>query len=78
MASSQTSEITIPILPCHSINEMLEFYRVLGFEVTYQQSKPNTYAVVCRGDIELHFFSMRGYEPANSYSTCYVRVPDTA
>jgi hypothetical protein len=76
MTSSQTSEITIPILPCRSINEMLEFYRALGFEVTYQQSKPNTYAVVCRGGIELHFFSMREYEPANSYSTCYIRVSD--
>ncbi len=71
-----TKEITIPILPCRSINETVEFYRALGFEVTYQQSKPNTYAVVCRGGIELHFFSMRGYDPASSYSTCYVRVPD--
>ena len=43
MESSQAKEITIPILPCRSINEMLEFYRALGFEVIYQQSKPNTY-----------------------------------
>jgi hypothetical protein len=70
------TEITIPLLPCHAINPMLEFYRLLGFEVTYQQSKPNNYAVVQRGGIELHFFSMRDYLPANSYSTCYVRVPD--
>jgi hypothetical protein len=69
-------EITIPLLPCHAINETLEFYRAVGFEVTYQQSRPNNYAVVRRGGIELHFFSMRGYEPANSYSTCYVRVSD--
>ncbi|BCM90071.1 hypothetical protein IAD21_01922 [Abditibacteriota bacterium] len=53
---------------------MLDFYPALGFEVTYQQSKPNNYAVVRRGGIELHFFSMRDYVPANSYSTCYVRV----
>lgn len=70
------TEITIPLLPCHAINPMLEFYRLLGFEVTYQQSKPNSYAVVKRGGIELHFFSMREYVPANSYSTCYVRVGD--
>lgn len=70
------TEITIPLLPCHAISPMLEFYRLLGFEVTYQQSKPNNYAVVKRGGIELHFFSMPQYEPANSYSTCYVRVPD--
>jgi catechol 2,3-dioxygenase-like lactoylglutathione lyase family enzyme len=71
-----TSEITIPLLPCRSIDEVLEFYRALGFEVTYQQSKPNNYAVVQRGGIELHFFSMREYEPATSYSTCYVRTRD--
>lgn len=69
-------EITIPILPCRSINDILEFYRALGFEVTYQQTKPNNYAVVCRGGIELHFFSMREFDPATSYSSCYVRVSD--
>lgn len=70
------NDVTIPILPCPSINDTLDFYRALGFEVTFQQAKPNNYAVVCRGTIELHFFSMRNYLPANSYSTCYVRVAD--
>jgi hypothetical protein len=70
------SEITIPLLPCRSIDEVLEFYRAIGFDVTYQQSRPNNYAVVQRGGIELHFFSMREYVPANSYSSCYVRVGD--
>ena len=32
------------------------------------------YASVQRGAIELHFFVMKGYEPADSYSTCYVLV----
>ncbi|MEP7191073.1 MAG: VOC family protein [Roseiflexaceae bacterium] len=71
-----TGEITIPLLPCRSINDLLEFYRALGFEVTYQQAKPNNYAVVCRDGIELHFFSMREFNPATSYSSCYVRVSD--
>jgi len=71
-----TGEITIPLLPCRAINDMLGFYRALGFEVTYEQAKPNNYAVVCRGGIELHFFSMREFDPATSYSSCYVRVPD--
>jgi hypothetical protein len=34
------------------------------------------YASVQRGAIELHFFVMKGYEPAESYSTCYVLVSD--
>ena len=70
------NEITIPILPCPSIDEMLTFYRALGFEVTYQQARPNTYAVVRREGIELQFFVLKGLDPAQSYSTCYVLVPD--
>lgn len=71
-----TSEYTIPLLPCRAINEMLEFYQALGFEVTYQQTRPNNYLAVQRGGIELHFFSMRDYQPADSYSTCYVVTTD--
>ena len=70
------NEVTVPLLPCHSINEVLAFYKALEFEVTYHQEKPNNYAVVQRDNIELHFFSMPQYIPANSYSTCYVRVTD--
>lgn len=72
------NEITIPILPTLSIDETLAFYVALGFEVTYRQARPNTYACVKFEDIELHFFTMKGYEPKNSYSTCYVGVPDLA
>lgn len=70
------NEITIPILPTRSIDETLAFYVALGFEVTYRQARPNTYACVKYEDIELHFFTMKGYEPKNSYSTCFVHVPD--
>lgn len=71
-----STETIIPALPCASIDETLAFYVVLGFEVTYQQTRPNTYACIKRGGIDLHFFSMRGYEPANSYSTCIVLTSD--
>lgn len=70
------NEITIPILPCRSINDTLEFYVALGFEITYQQTRPNTYACVRRGGIELHFFTLRDYDPAQSFSTCIVLTPD--
>jgi len=66
----------IPLLPCRSIDDQLAFYGALGFEVTYQQKSPNVYAAVQRGVIELHFFVMKGYEPSDSYSTCYVLVSD--
>jgi catechol 2,3-dioxygenase-like lactoylglutathione lyase family enzyme len=75
-AGGATTETTIPILPCRSMDETLGFYGALGFAVTYRQKRPNTYAVVRRGGIELHFFVLRGLDPASSYGTCYVRAAD--
>ena len=70
------TERTIPILPCRSIDDVLAFYEALGFEVTYRQERPNTYAIVRRGGIELQFFVLKALDPANSYSSCYVLVSD--
>jgi catechol 2,3-dioxygenase-like lactoylglutathione lyase family enzyme len=70
------TERTIPILPCRSIDDTIDFYQALGFEVTYRQERPNTYAVVRRGGIELQFFVLKALDPAQSYSTCYVLVAD--
>lgn len=76
-ASKVANEITVPLLPCRSIDEMVEFYGMLGFAKTYYQVKPNPYVALRREDINLHFFSMPGYEPKDSYSTCLVVVEDT-
>ncbi|MFD7065808.1 bleomycin resistance protein [Streptomyces sp. NPDC059913] len=70
------AETTVPILPCRTLQPVLDFYTALGFEVTFQQKSPNPYAVVKRGGIELHFFGMKRYEPTESYSTCCVRTDD--
>ena len=59
-----------------SIDQNLAFYRALGFAVTFQQRRPNPYAVVERGGITLHFFSMKAYDPAQSCSTCYIGTTD--
>ncbi|CAL9422554.1 bleomycin resistance protein [Streptomyces sp. enrichment culture] len=69
-------EQTVPILPCRDLRPVLDFYTALGFEVTFRQLSPNPYAVVRRGGVQLHFFAMRRYEPAASYSTCLVRTDD--
>ncbi|MFF3346447.1 VOC family protein [Streptomyces sp. NPDC002779] len=69
-------EKTIPILPCRTLPPVLDFYTALGFEVTFQQRSPNPYAVVERGGIQLQFFGMKQYDPANSFSTCYVLTGD--
>lgn len=73
---SGVSETTIPILPCRTIQPVLDFYLALGFEVTFQQRSPNPYAAVERGGIQLQFFAMKEYDPAGSYSTCYVGTDD--
>ncbi|MFE6778152.1 bleomycin resistance protein [Streptomyces sp. NPDC057702] len=66
------TETTTPVFPCPSIPETLAFYRALGFEVTFEQTRPNPYAVVERGAIALHFFGTRRYDPATSSSTCLI------
>ncbi|GIJ45725.1 hypothetical protein Val02_26110 [Virgisporangium aliadipatigenens] len=70
------AETMIPILPCTSIDETLEFYGALGFDTTYRQERPNTYAVVQRGGMVLHLFVMKGLDPESSFSTCYVETTD--
>ena len=72
IGSGARTEVTIPILPCRSIDETLDFCRALGFEATYKQKRPNTYAVVGRGGIQLQFFVLRALDPSSSYGTCYV------
>ncbi|KDN17751.1 VOC family protein [Amycolatopsis rifamycinica] len=72
------NELTIPLLPCPSIDEIASFYEMLGFEITYRQTRPNPHVAVRREDINLHFFGMDGYDPAQSYSTCLVIVDDTS
>ncbi|QMV42351.1 bleomycin resistance protein [Cohnella cholangitidis] len=74
--STERNGIAIPIFPCRSIDEQLDFYQALGFEVTYRQAKPNLYACVRHRVAELHFFVLKQLEPTNSYSMCYVSVPD--
>lgn len=69
-------EITIPLLPCGSIDDIAGFYRVLGFDVTYRQTRPNPYTVVRRENIELHFFVLPNFDPEQSYGSCLVYVPD--
>src|SRR5690606_38733200 len=70
------TERMIPLLPCGSIREMLGFYMDLGFTVTYQQKAPNVYAAVRRGEIELHFYVMKGHDSARNHCSCIVLVDD--
>jgi hypothetical protein len=71
------TETVIPALPCPDLGELLRFYTALGFDTIYRQQRPNPYAAVRRGGIELHFFAVSGFDPAASMHTVIVLVPDT-
>ncbi len=71
------NEVTVPLLPCASIDDITAFYEVLGFHTTYQQRKPNPAVGLQREDLQLQFFEMPGFDPAQSYGSCIVLCPDT-
>jgi hypothetical protein len=53
----------------------LRFYEALGFEGELL-GVDDSYAILTRGDIELHFFPHPDLVPAECYAGCYVRVAD--
>jgi hypothetical protein len=71
------NEITVPLLPCRDIDEMVEFYGILGFTQTYYQALPNPYVALKREDINLHFFGIPDFKPEDSYGSCLVIVRST-
>ena len=70
----QQSETAIPILPSRSLRDTLAFYRQLGFDGEIHDF--GGYAIIRRGDVELHFFTHRELCPAESSAMCYIRVSD--
>jgi len=70
------NERTYPCLPCAELDESIAFYESLGFKKTYRQVRPNPYAVVALEEIQIHLFGMDGFDPAESYGSVIVAVPD--
>jgi catechol 2,3-dioxygenase-like lactoylglutathione lyase family enzyme len=70
------NERMFPCLPCPDIDQAISFYEALGFRRTYRQLKPNPYAVVALEDMAVHLFGMENFNPADSYATAIVLVPD--
>jgi|GEM_PF-6762848 len=67
-------ETLIPVFPCKSLQAMLDFYRTLGFEVTYQQEQPYIYASVSRDRVNLHFSKLTTF--ASKSAVCLIFVAD--
>lgn len=70
------NERTYPCLPCADVDVSVAFYESIGFTRTYRQVRPNPYAVVALEDIHFHLFGIDGFDPADSYGTAIVVVPD--
>jgi hypothetical protein len=71
----QDCEIAIPTLPSRSLTETLAFFRRLGFDGKIV-GDGDSYAILTRGTIELHFFRHSELRPAESCAGCYIRVLD--
>jgi catechol 2,3-dioxygenase-like lactoylglutathione lyase family enzyme len=68
-------DLAIPTLPSRSIEATVRFYKALGFEGGAHEFN-NAYAILRRGDVEIHFFKHPTLVPAESAAGCYVRVHD--
>lgn len=71
----KSSDLAIPILPSRSLPSTLGFYRRLGFEGEIL-GEGDSYAILTRGDLEVHFFLHAELVPAESWAGCYLRVAD--
>ncbi len=71
----QTQDVSIPILPSRSLPDTLAFYNRLGFEGKIL-GECDSYAILTRGTVEIHFFRHPDLRPAESHAGCYVRVAD--
>lgn len=66
----------IPLLPCPSIKDQVSFYETLGFKIVQIYTRPNPYAVVKYGTIEMHFYGSKKILPNENPQMCFLRVGD--
>ncbi|PWR08226.1 glyoxalase [Micromonospora acroterricola] len=76
----QPNETTVPLLHCVSPEETLAFWRALGFEVTYEQTKPYVYLAFQWSGFALHYGrAPSGVDPsAENTGGCLVMVDAVA
>jgi hypothetical protein len=70
-----STDLAIPILPSRSLPSTLAFYGRLGFKGEIL-GEGDAYAILTRGDLELHFFLHTALAPAESWVRSYLRVAD--
>ncbi|MDC0744094.1 glyoxalase [Polyangium mundeleinium] len=74
--ATERKETTIPLLPCVSPEDTLAFYQALGFQVTYEMTRPYLYLALRFRGFELHFGKApKGLDPKEESSGgCLVLV----
>ncbi|MEH1168250.1 glyoxalase [Micromonospora sp. CPCC 205539] len=76
----QPNETTVPLLHCVSPEETLAFWRALGFEVAYEQTKPYVYLAFSWSGFALHYAAApSGLDPSvEKTGGCLVMVDAVA
>jgi catechol 2,3-dioxygenase-like lactoylglutathione lyase family enzyme len=69
-------DIAIPILPARDLDQSVEFYLRLGFQLVGRAPAPEDYALLRRDGMELHLYGAPELDPATCYAACYLRVTD--
>ncbi|MEU4315650.1 glyoxalase [Nocardia sp. NPDC024068] len=71
-------DTAVPVLPVRDLAVTLDFYEVLGYTVTYRQTKPYIYGAVRAYDCDLHFTAAPDGGVAEGTTGCLVMVDDVA
>ena len=69
-------ERSYAVLMYADLDSTLDFYRALGFAVTFEQRRPYPCAVVALNDLQFHLAVIDGFDPAGSYGSVIITVPD--
>jgi hypothetical protein len=70
----RVAESAVPILPSRNLDETLEFYSRLGFELQGAPIEKYRYLIIGRGSIELQFWDAPEVDPLTTDASCYIRV----
>lgn len=71
----ERTDIAIPILPSRSLKRTLAFFERLGFTGEILGAADD-YAILTRGELEIHFFVHTELVPSESFAGCYIRLAD--
>ena len=66
----------MPILPARDLDESIEFYGRLGFQLVYRHPDLKDYVIVRRAKLELHLFHWPQLDTQTTFAGAYLRVKD--